>query len=63
MIPLSEIRGYLDEVGIENYEERFEWIRWIQFIDSEFMAEDKKSKEKGPAQPAQKPHPKPKGKR
>jgi hypothetical protein len=48
-IPMSEIRGYLDELGVYQREERLEWISWIRFIDAKYVEiqankNDKKSK-------------------
>jgi hypothetical protein len=36
-IPLSEIRGYLNEFGVQGIETRLEWINRIQFIDRTYV--------------------------
>lgn len=43
-IPLSEIRGYLDEYRIIEWEDRLEWIQWIQTIDRNFVSIHSESK-------------------
>jgi hypothetical protein len=45
-IPLSEIRGYLDEFGVCGTEARLEWINWIQFIDRTYVRLHSEKKEK-----------------
>ncbi len=36
-IPFSEIREYLFELHIFDFDERWEYIRWIQFLDREYV--------------------------
>jgi len=36
-IPISEIRQYLDEMQIFDFEERQEYIQWIQVLDNEYV--------------------------
>ena len=45
-IPYSEIRGYLNEHWIIDYEERLEWIQWIQFIDRLYVKIQSSEQEK-----------------
>ena len=61
-IPISEIRSYLDEMDIMAFEERQEYIKWIQVLDNEFVGfHSEKSKKQGkPRKPFTKP---PAGKR
>lgn len=54
-IPYSEIVHYLNENEIDNRNERLEYIRWIQFIDAEYVSfnyEEQKKKKPKQQQPA-----------
>lgn len=53
-IPRSEITHYLNEEHIFEQEERFDYIRWIQFIDSEYISFQEKKKKESSSKPRKK---------
>lgn len=46
-IPISEIKCCLELLEINNYHEKLEYIKWIQFLDSELIKEVEKEKNNG----------------
>ena len=54
-IPRSEITNYLNEEQIFDSEDRIDYIRWVQFIDSEYISfQETKKKENGSKKPRKK---------
>lgn len=56
-IPISEIRSYLDEMNTMDFEERQEYIHWIQTLDNEYVGfhSEKSKKRTKPKKPFTRP--------